>query len=428
MTHSVSPAHSAPTSDAAPRRARGNDQADRSSFALLLNVQLAAKIPELVGRERLSDRQLEAQERREERRTGRADAQDRRARDAAASARIRDSSHAARTGIQSRSTGAHADAAGDGAGSVRPNMGQPNTFGLPASDPAAARDAGSSASRMNSENDGATEHRSANARGGVTHGGFNAILSRTATTSQSADSPVAKTISGVSSAKGGGATSAHHGLTASRIAGRFNATRVAHGRAPSPSSQARPFQYDQHKVLMQVGRGLAAALRREGGVVTLRLEPAALGKLKIRLDLNQGRVSATFRVENETARQLLQSSLDTLRSSLEMRGLSVERLHVDLRESLAQRQQAGSHDEPREYKDTSGGDREQRGDGDPPEQRSRTDHREASGDSRVQGDAEQSAQQSVRFNAGTAEDFQAVSGLRPGADEVIVRVRLDAVA
>ena len=80
MTHSVSPAHSAPASDAAARPARGDDQADRSRFALMLNVQLAAKIPELVGRERLSDRQLDAQERREERRSDRADAQDPRAR------------------------------------------------------------------------------------------------------------------------------------------------------------------------------------------------------------------------------------------------------------------------------------------------------------------------------------------------------------
>ena len=428
MTHSVSPAQLAPSTKAASRPARGDDQVDRSSFTLLLNVQLAAKIPELMGSDRPSARQLDAQERRDERRTGRAAAQDRRARDAAARARTRDSLNAARPDSQSRSTGVHAEDAGDGAGSVRPNMSHANTFGLPASDLAAARDAGTPASHMNSENDGQPGAGSANARGGVSQRGFNAILSRTATSARPADSPAGKTIPGISSPKAGGATSAHHALFTSRIAGRFNATRAAHGRAPSPSSLARPFQFDHQKVLAQVGRGLAAVLRRQGGVVTLRLEPAALGRLKIRLDLNQGRVNATFRVENESARQLLESSLDALRSSLELRGLSVERLHVDLREALAQRQQDGSHDEPREYKDPSGGDRESRGDGDPPEQRSRTDHREAGGDSRVQGDAEQSAQFSARSNAGTAEDFLAVSGLDPDTDEVMVRVRLDAVA
>lgn len=83
----------------------------------------------------------------------------------------------------------------------------------------------------------------------------------------------------------------------------------------------------------QVSRGLAAALRQNGGTVTIRMQPEALGDLKIRMGLDGGKVVAAFEVETEQARQLLGSSMDTLRSALEARGLSVDRLDVRVSEA-----------------------------------------------------------------------------------------------
>jgi hypothetical protein len=69
--------------------------------------------------------------------------------------------------------------------------------------------------------------------------------------------------------------------------------------------------------------------------VTVRLAPAGLGQVRIRLDMAQGQVSARFDVGGHEARRLLESDLDALRQTLEARGLRVEDLHVNLRPELA---------------------------------------------------------------------------------------------
>jgi hypothetical protein len=51
--------------------------------------------------------------------------------------------------------------------------------------------------------------------------------------------------------------------------------------------------------------------------------------MRIHLQMSKGEVAARFEVSTPQARQLLESSLDTLRSALEARGLSVQRLNVE---------------------------------------------------------------------------------------------------
>ena len=52
--------------------------------------------------------------------------------------------------------------------------------------------------------------------------------------------------------------------------------------------------------------------------------------MKIKMHLFQGRVAASFEVGSDQARRLLEKSKDTLRSALEAKGLSVDRLEVQL--------------------------------------------------------------------------------------------------
>jgi flagellar hook-length control protein FliK len=85
---------------------------------------------------------------------------------------------------------------------------------------------------------------------------------------------------------------------------------------------------DEQKIAAQAARGLAAALRQGGGSVTLRLQPDALGELKVKLDLTGTKVGASFEVGSDQARKLLDTTLTTLRSALEARGLQVDRLEV----------------------------------------------------------------------------------------------------
>lgn len=120
----------------------------------------------------------------------------------------------------------------------------------------------------------------------------------------------------------------------SRIAGPTAQASDARATVKPDRSQTPRFklEQDEAKVAAQFGRGLAAALRQNGGTVTLRLQPEALGDLKIRLSMVTGRVGATFEVGTDQARQLLGKAMDTLKSALEARGLTVDRLDVQVAE------------------------------------------------------------------------------------------------
>ncbi|MFM9996043.1 MAG: flagellar hook-length control protein FliK [Phycisphaerales bacterium] len=169
----------------------------------------------------------------------------------------------------------------------------------------------------------------------------------------------------------------------------------------------------------QVARGLAAALRQNGGSVTLQLEPAALGALKVRLRLDAGRVEATFEAANDPARRLLDGALAGLRSALEAHGLAVDRLDVKLAERaewLGQDAQGpGVGPEPHAHgsADQSGGDRPS-GSEDP----------EAGGHARTKRwFAERST--APQF---AAEPVVTPEGVGVGAGGALIRLRLDTVA
>lgn len=78
----------------------------------------------------------------------------------------------------------------------------------------------------------------------------------------------------------------------------------------------------------QVARGLATLLRHQGGSVTIRLTPESLGQIKINLKIEDSRVWATFQPSSDSSRAAIDQSLGTLRTSLEARGLVVERLEL----------------------------------------------------------------------------------------------------
>lgn len=82
-------------------------------------------------------------------------------------------------------------------------------------------------------------------------------------------------------------------------------------------------------------RGISGAVARAGGSgqaqeLTLRLQPASLGQVRIRVQFDPQRagLSARFEVTNSQARRLVDESLPFLRASLESRGLGVDALEV----------------------------------------------------------------------------------------------------
>lgn len=99
----------------------------------------------------------------------------------------------------------------------------------------------------------------------------------------------------------------------------------------------------------QMTRILSAAAARGGGTMTMRLTPEHLGAVTVRVGVDGGAVSARFEATNAAARDLLDSTMAALRSSLEAKGLSVERLQVELAP------QAESADRAAEDRDAGGG-------------------------------------------------------------------------
>ncbi len=94
------------------------------------------------------------------------------------------------------------------------------------------------------------------------------------------------------------------------------------------SEKGQMFRLEQQEFAAQVSRGLASALRSGVGTVTLRLHPAALGTVRIRVQVEEGAVSAKVEAATREARELLTESAPLLRAGLEARGLEVTRLEV----------------------------------------------------------------------------------------------------
>lgn len=79
---------------------------------------------------------------------------------------------------------------------------------------------------------------------------------------------------------------------------------------------------------MQAARGLAAAFKQKGGTVTLNLTPESLGQIKVKITVEEAKVSAMILTSTEQAKRMLESSGDALRSAMESKGLTVDRISV----------------------------------------------------------------------------------------------------
>jgi len=85
---------------------------------------------------------------------------------------------------------------------------------------------------------------------------------------------------------------------------------------------------EAHPAAQLAAKGVGLLANQRGGAITMRLEPPALGALRIELMVRQGAVVADFTAATPEARVLLEANLGMLRERLESQGLSVERISV----------------------------------------------------------------------------------------------------
>lgn len=95
-------------------------------------------------------------------------------------------------------------------------------------------------------------------------------------------------------------------------------------------AQAQPVRHavQQREVQATALRAMQLSLTGNGGDVTLRMNPGDLGTLYAKLTVQDARVNADFVATTEVARDLLNQSVDALRSALETRGLSVDQITI----------------------------------------------------------------------------------------------------
>jgi flagellar hook-length control protein FliK len=85
---------------------------------------------------------------------------------------------------------------------------------------------------------------------------------------------------------------------------------------------------EPHPAAQLAAKGVGLLANQRGGAITMRLEPPALGALRIELMVRHGAVVADFTAATPEARVLLEANLGMLRERLESQGLSVERISV----------------------------------------------------------------------------------------------------
>lgn len=113
---------------------------------------------------------------------------------------------------------------------------------------------------------------------------------------------------------------------------------IGHDPAAQPSQTPTPMRTDSGAespardaaFAAGVSRGLAAVLNQKGGTLTMLLNPASLGSLRIAMSIDAGSVSVTMEAVRPEAQELLNRNLQSLRAVLEARGLTVERMGVQL--------------------------------------------------------------------------------------------------
>lgn len=130
----------------------------------------------------------------------------------------------------------------------------------------------------------------------------------------------------------------------SRSIAAVNTSQKLLGRlSPDPAARTVESPYAakspefQRALDAQLQRGVAQALQSSSGSVTLRLQPAHLGQLKVQVKFDGQTIRAKFETATTKTRELLRGSIENLRSSLSDKGLSLDDVAFTIAPRLPER-------------------------------------------------------------------------------------------
>lgn len=124
------------------------------------------------------------------------------------------------------------------------------------------------------------------------------------------------------------------GSSTSKFLERLDPSSSTRATAPAQKTD----QDFERQLALQLQRGVTEALRSPGGTLTLRLQPAHLGQLRVqvKIDADQN-LRARFEVASAKTRAALSGSMAELVSALSDKGVHVEDIAVTLRPRLPDR-------------------------------------------------------------------------------------------
>ena len=183
--------------------------------------------------------------------------------------------------------------------------------------------------------------------------------------------------------------------------GETGLSAVLGGAAADPAADLARSSLDPAPTGRLAAKGIDILSNQRGGAITMRLEPPALGQLRIELQISQGAVVADFTAATAEARVLLEANLGMLRERLESQGLAVERMtvHGGRGTESAPVATASQGGDPRQDSNGSGSDARDRGD------RGGGRQDAAGGESRGRRDGEAGRERSSRDGRGEDNSF-----------------------
>ncbi|GAB6137652.1 flagellar hook-length control protein FliK [Halanaerobaculum tunisiense] len=104
--------------------------------------------------------------------------------------------------------------------------------------------------------------------------------------------------------------------------------------------------------LQQITEKSNLSAKKAGDKITLQLEPKSLGKLQIKLGLDNGTMTAKILTENSNVKDLLDGNLGQLKAALDQKDLQIEQLEVSVshEEEKFNEQQFEDSDSNRQHK------------------------------------------------------------------------------
>lgn len=103
-------------------------------------------------------------------------------------------------------------------------------------------------------------------------------------------------------------------------------------RIQSTDSSRDTYQLNQRDIYSQIDKHIQSVLRTGQNRIEIQLEPETLGKLYLKLELENGKLSVHFSVDNHLVKEQLEQNLVLLRENFLKLGYNVDHIQVETKE------------------------------------------------------------------------------------------------